>query len=73
MIPEGHPYTSVKLGTAQRRLAWPVRKDDMRKSRSVNNYYNNNNLCVGTLDRMSNKKQHRMAKDQDQASERFTE
>ena len=29
--------SSVKLGTMQRRLAWPLRKDDMRKSRSVNN------------------------------------
>jgi hypothetical protein len=27
--------SSVKLGTIQRRLAWPLRKDDTRKSRSV--------------------------------------
>ena len=28
---------SVKIGTIQRRLAWPLRKDDTHKSRSVNN------------------------------------
>ena len=28
--------SSVKVGTIQRRLAWPLRKDDMHKSRSVN-------------------------------------
>ena len=28
--------SSVKLGTIQRRLAWPLREDDVRKSRSVN-------------------------------------
>ena len=28
--------SSVKLGTIQRRLAWPLRKDDTHKSRSVN-------------------------------------
>ena len=28
--------SSVKLGTIQRRLSWPPRKDDMHKSRSVN-------------------------------------
>ena len=27
---------SVKIGTIQRRLAWPLRKDDTHKSRSVN-------------------------------------
>ena len=27
--------TSVKIGTIQRRLAWPLRKDDTHKSRSV--------------------------------------
>ena len=30
--------SSVKLGTMQRRLAWPLRKDDTHKSRNVNNY-----------------------------------
>ena len=30
--------SSVKIGTIQRRLAWPVRKDDTHKSRSVNNF-----------------------------------
>ena len=29
--------SSVKIGTIQRRLAWPLRKDDTHKSRSVNN------------------------------------
>ena len=28
--------SSVKIGTMQRRLAWPLRKDDTHKSRSVN-------------------------------------
>ena len=28
--------SSVKLGTIQRKLPWPLRKDDTRKSRSVN-------------------------------------
>ena len=28
--------SSVKIGTVQRRLAWPPRKDDAHKSRSVN-------------------------------------
>jgi hypothetical protein len=30
--------SSVKLGTIQRILAWPLRKDDTHKSRSVNNF-----------------------------------
>ena len=30
--------SSVKVGTIQRRLAWPLRKDDTHTSRSVNNY-----------------------------------
>ena len=29
--------SSVKIGAMQRRLAWPLRKDDTHKSRSVNN------------------------------------
>ena len=29
--------SSVKLGTIQRILAWPLRKDDTHTSRSVNN------------------------------------
>ena len=28
--------SSDKIGTIQRRLAWPLRKDDTHKSRSVN-------------------------------------
>ena len=30
--------SSVKIGTIQRKLAWPLRKDDTHKSRSVNNF-----------------------------------
>ena len=30
--------SSVKIGTIHRRLAWPLRKDDTHKSRSVNNF-----------------------------------
>ena len=32
--------SSVKIGTIQRRLAWPLRKDDTHKSRSVTNFLN---------------------------------
>ena len=35
--------SSVKIGTIQRRLAWPLRKDDTHKSRSVNNFNNDDN------------------------------
>ena len=31
--------SSVKIGTIQRRLAWPLRKDDTHKSRSGNGVY----------------------------------
>ena len=31
--------TSVKIGTIQRRLAWPLRKDDTHKSRRVDNFF----------------------------------
>ena len=34
-----HMGSSVKIGTIQRRLAWPLRKDDTHKSRSVNNFF----------------------------------
>jgi len=30
------PGSSIKIGTMQRRLAWPLRKDDTLKSRSAN-------------------------------------
>ena len=30
--------SSVKIGTIQRRLEWPLRKDDTHKSRSVKNF-----------------------------------
>ena len=32
---------SVKIGTIQRRLAWPLRKHDTHKSRSVTNFFTN--------------------------------
>ena len=39
--------TSVKIGTIQRRLAWPLRKDDMHKSRSVPNFFSaQKRLCL---------------------------
>ena len=38
--------SSVKIGTIQRRLAWPLRKDDTHKSRSVNNFLNTHHLIV---------------------------
>ena len=31
--------SSVKIGTIQRRLAWPLRKNDTHKSRSVNDFF----------------------------------
>ena len=31
--------SSVKIGTIQRRLAWPLRKDDTHKSRSANSSF----------------------------------
>ena len=31
--------TSVKIGTIQRRLAWPLRKDDTHKSRRVDDFF----------------------------------
>ena len=37
---DGFPLgSSVKIGTIQRRLAWPLRKDDTHKSRSVYNFF----------------------------------
>ena len=33
--------SSIKFGTIQRKLAWPLRKDDTHKSRSVNSYKEN--------------------------------
>lgn len=41
--------SSVKIGTIQRRLAWPLRKDDTHKSRSVNDFLHfsgMSSLCV---------------------------
>ena len=34
----GFRASSVKIGTIQSRLAWPLRKDDTHKSRSGNNF-----------------------------------
>ena len=46
--------SSAKIGTIQRRLAWPLRKDDTHKSRSVNNFFFaqpfcNFALCISLL------------------------
>ena len=35
--PDSLRGSSVKIGTIRRRLAWPLRKDDTHKSRSVDN------------------------------------
>ena len=39
--------SSDKIGTIQRRLAWPLRKDDTHKSRSVPNFFSaQKRLCL---------------------------
>ncbi|KAB1669271.1 hypothetical protein ES319_1Z059900v1, partial [Gossypium barbadense] len=38
VVPSG---TSDKIGTIQRRLAWPLRKDDTHKSRNGPNFFLN--------------------------------
>uniref|UniRef100_A0A2C9VYT0 Uncharacterized protein n=1 Tax=Manihot esculenta TaxID=3983 RepID=A0A2C9VYT0_MANES len=38
LVPSG---TSDKIGTIQRRLAWPLRKDDTHKSRNGPNFFFN--------------------------------
>ena len=46
----GAPFggTSVKIGTIQRRLAWPLRKDDTHKSRMYHFFDTNDTLwCSG--------------------------
>ena len=42
---------SIKIGTMQRRLAWPLRKDDTHKSRSVNNFliFQAPSIKIGTI------------------------
>ena len=40
--------SSVKIGTIQRRLAWPLRKDDTHKSRSVNNFFERRRTKCGS-------------------------
>ena len=37
--------SSVKIGTIQRRLAWPLRQDDTHKSRRVDNFVQGIPLC----------------------------
>uniref|UniRef100_A0A2K2AC24 Uncharacterized protein n=1 Tax=Populus trichocarpa TaxID=3694 RepID=A0A2K2AC24_POPTR len=44
VVPSG---TSDKIGTIQRRLAWPLRKDDTHKSRNGPNFFSN--LCSFAL------------------------
>ena len=39
VTPEPLRGASVKIGTIQRRLAWPLRKDDTHKSRRVNCFF----------------------------------
>ena len=39
--------SSVKIGTIQRRLAWPLRKDDTHKSRSVNSFFGEGQVGPG--------------------------
>ena len=41
--------TYIKIGTIQRRLAWPLRKDDTHKSRSVNNFLGSSLLGIPYL------------------------
>jgi hypothetical protein len=41
--------SSVKIGTIQRRLAWPLRKDDTHKSRSVNHFLLMYDLLEGSV------------------------
>ena len=40
--------SSVKIGTIQRRLAWPLRKDDTHKSRSVLIFLISYQICIST-------------------------
>uniref|UniRef100_A0A7N2L8J9 Uncharacterized protein n=1 Tax=Quercus lobata TaxID=97700 RepID=A0A7N2L8J9_QUELO len=43
LVPSG---TSDKIGTIQRRLAWPLRKDDTHKSRNGPNFFRSPNpMC----------------------------
>ncbi|PTQ44506.1 hypothetical protein MARPO_0020s0143 [Marchantia polymorpha] len=41
LVPSG---TSEKIGTIQRRLAWPLRKDDTHKSRNGPNFFDDFSL-----------------------------
>ena len=46
----GHTRSSAKIGTIQRRLAWPLRKDDTHKSRMYHTFFyayrNNKHFCM---------------------------
>ena len=48
-VPSG---TSDKIGTIQRRLAWPLRKDDTHKSRNGPNFFFLCFLCIFVLSLM---------------------
>ena len=39
--------SSVKIGTIQRRLAWPLRKDDTHKSRSDTSFFRRLHFAPG--------------------------
>ena len=51
--------SSVKIGTIQRRLAWPLRKDDTHKSRSVNNFFSCLSLSLSHVARFLDFQIHR--------------
>ncbi len=36
---QGQTWSSAKIGTIQRRLAWPLRKDDTHKSRMYHTFF----------------------------------
>jgi len=47
--PDSLRGSSVKIGTIQRRLAWPLRKDDTHKSRRVHNFFAAEIFTAGAL------------------------
>ena len=57
--------SSVKIGTIQRRLAWPLRKDDTHKSRSVNNFFYIS-VCGGYTDVLAAKQMCKTIETQEQ-------
>ena len=44
-LPDSLRGSSDKIGTMQRRLAWPLRKDDTHKSRSVPSFFMQRKPC----------------------------